>query len=105
MKRSAGKGSLPGVKQVYREERHGESIADTIALADESGVPGRPLLAQVMASGERLSPAEPLATLRERCAEAVARLPEAAKAFDAPADVYPVRLSGGLTSLVRRLGG
>ena len=105
MKRSAGKGSLPGVKQVYREERHGESIADTIALADESGVPGRPLLAQVMASGGRLSPAEPLATLRGRRAEAVSRLSEAAKAFDAPGDVYPVRLSEGLVNLVERLGG
>lgn len=105
MKRSAGKGSLPGVKQVYREERGGGSVADTIALAGEPGIPGRPLLSQVMASGERLSPAEPLATLRERRAVAVAGLPEAAKAFDAPADVYPVRLSGGLTNLVERLGG
>lgn len=105
MKRSAGKRSLPGVKQVYREEGDGGSVADTIALADESGVPGRPLLAQVMASGERLSPAESLAALRERRAEAVARLPEAARNLEAPADVYPVRLSGGLTNLVRRLGG
>ena len=105
MKRSAGKGSLPGVKQVYREERDGESIADTIALAGEPGVAGRPLLVQVMASGGRLLPPEPLAALRERRAAAVARLPEAAKALDAPGDVYPVRLSGGLTNLVRRLGG
>ncbi len=105
MKRSAGKGSLPGVKQVYREERGGVSIADTVALADEPGIPGRPLLTQVMASGERLSPAAPLAALRERRAAAVARLPEAAKALDASADVYPVRLSGGLANLVGRLGG
>ena len=105
MKRSAGKVSLPGIKQVYREERGGESIADTVALAGEAGVPGRPLLTQVMASGERLSPPEPLAALRERRAAAVAHLPEAAKAFDARADAYPVRLSGGLTNLVRRLGG
>lgn len=105
MKRSAGKGSLPGVKQVYREDRDGGSVADTIALADEPGIPGRPLLAQVMASGERLSPAEPLAALRERRAEAVARLPEAARDFKASADAYPVRLSGGLTNLIRQLGG
>jgi len=105
MKRSAGKGSLPGVKQVYREERDGESVADTIALADEASMPGRSLLEQVMASGERLSPAEPLEALRERRAAAVARLPEAARALDARDDAYPVRLSGGLTNLVRRLGG
>ncbi|MCY3601582.1 MAG: nicotinate phosphoribosyltransferase [Chloroflexi bacterium] len=105
MKRSAGKGSLPGVKQVYREERDGQSLADTIALADEPGIPGRPLLAQVMASGERISPAEPLAALRERREAAVAGLPEAARDLKAPADAYTVRLSGGLTNLVRRLGG
>ena len=105
MKRSAGKVSLPGVKQVYREERGGETVADTIALDGEPGVPGRPLLAQVMASGERLSPAESLTALRDRRAESVARLPEAAKAFDAPADVYPVWLSEGLAEVVRRLGG
>ncbi len=104
MKRSAGKGSLPGVKQVCREERGGQSVADTIALADEPRIPGRPLLAQVMASGRRLSPAEPLATLRERRANAVARLPEVARDLKAPADAYPVRLSGGLTNLVRQLG-
>ena len=105
MKRSTGKASLPGVKQVYREERDGESVADTIALADEPAPAGRPLLAQVMAGGERLAPAEALATLRERRAAAVARLPEAAKRLDAAPGAYPVRLSGGLTNLIERLGG
>ncbi len=105
MKRSAGKASLPGVKQVYREERNGESIADTIALADEPAPAGRPLLEQVMAAGRRLAPPEPLATLRERRAAAVARLPEAARDLEASPGVYPVRLSGGLAEMVKRLGG
>ena len=105
MKRSTGKASLPGVKQVYREERDGESVTDTIALADEPAPAGRPLLAQVMAGGERLAPLESLATLRERRAAAVALLPEAAKRLDASPGAYPVRLSGGLTYLIERLGG
>ena len=105
MKRSTGKVSLPGIKQVYREERDGESVADTIALAGEPGAPGRPLLAQVMAAGERLTPPEPLATLRERRAAAVASLPEAAMRLDASSEAYPVRLSSGLTNLMKRLGG
>ncbi len=105
MKRSAGKASLPGVKQVYREERDGTSVADTIALADEPPPAGRPLLSQVMAAGRRLAPPEPLATLQERRAAAVARLPESARELEAPAGVYPVRLSSGLTDLVERLGG
>ncbi|MCY4391573.1 MAG: nicotinate phosphoribosyltransferase [Chloroflexi bacterium] len=105
MKRSAGKASLPGVKQVYREERDGRSIADTIALAGEPAPTGRPLLEQVMAAGRRLAPPEPLGTMQERRAAAVARLPESARDLEAPAGVYPVRLSGGLTNLVERLGG
>lgn len=105
MKRSAGKASLPGVKQVYREERDGRSVADTIALADEPAPAGRPLLSQVMAAGRRLAPPEPLATLQERRAAAVARLPEAARNLEAAPGVYPVRLSGGLAEMVKRLGG
>ncbi len=105
MKHSPDKVSLPGIKQVYREERGGVSFADTIALAGEPGVAGRPLLEPVMASGERLAPPEPLAALRDRRAAAVARLPRPVRAFDAPADTYPVRFSPGLASLIEELGG
>ena len=103
MKRSAGKAGLPGVKQVHREERDGIAVADTIALAGESGVAGRPLLAPVMASGERLAPPEPLSALRDRRAEAVARLPSAARRLDAPPNAYPVRPSPALAELAARL--
>ena len=58
-----------------------------------------------MAAGERLAPPEPLATLRERRAAAVARLPEAARRLNASSEAYPVRLSSGLTNLMKRLGG
>ena len=105
MKHSPDKASLPGVKQVYREELDGASLADTIALAGEPGVSGRPLLRPVMASGERLAPPESLAGLRDRRAAAVAGLPEAARRLDADADTYPVRLSPGLANLIEELGG
>jgi nicotinate phosphoribosyltransferase len=105
MKHSSGKASLPGVKQVYRRERGAAAVSDTIALAGESGVAGRPLLEQVMASGERLAPPQPLDALRERRAHAVSRLPDAATRLDDAPDAYPVRLSEGLEGLVRRLGG
>ncbi len=105
MKRSAGKANLPGVKQVYREQRDGTAIADTIALASEPAPTGVPLLQQVMAAGDRLTPPEPLTTLRDRRAAAVARLPAAATRLDAPTDAYPVRHSPALTALIERLGG
>ncbi|MXZ88182.1 MAG: nicotinate phosphoribosyltransferase [Dehalococcoidia bacterium] len=105
MKHSPDKASHPGVKQVYREERNGASLGDTIALAGETGVAGRPLLERVMASGERLGAPESLAVLRDRRATAVARLPETARRLKADADAYPVRLSPGLATLIEELGG
>lgn len=105
MKHSADKASLPGVKQVYREERDGASLADTIALAGEPGVAGRSLLERVMASGERLGAPESLALLRDRRAAAVARLPETARRLKADADAYPVRFSPGLATLIEEFGG
>ena len=107
MKHSPDKVSLPGIKQVCREERGGVSFADTIALAGEPGVAGRPLLEPVMASGERLGAPESLAGLRDRRAAAVAALPDAARRLDADADAdaYPVRLSPGLANLIEELGG
>ena len=84
MKRSMAKANLPGVKQAYPAEREGQDVGDTIALASEESLAGRPLLTQVMAAGERLAPAAPLATLRARRERAVARLPEAVRRLDAP---------------------
>ena len=105
MKRSTGKASLPGVKQVYRTEENGLTTADMIALAGEAGVAGRPLLAQVMAAGRRLYAAETLRTIRERRERAVARLPETARALAAGPSSYPVALSAGLRRLRANLGG
>jgi nicotinate phosphoribosyltransferase len=53
-KRSAGKVTWPGRKQVYREyDAAGRLRGDTIALADEL-LPGRPMLQPVMRAGRRL---------------------------------------------------
>ncbi len=105
MKRSAGKASLPGTKQVYRTEENGLTTADTITLAGEAGVAGRPLLAQVLAAGRRLGAPETLRTIRERRKRAVARLPAGARALAAEPGSYPVALSAGLRRLRADLGG
>src|SRR5205807_1233906 len=63
MKRSEGKATLPGRKQVYRSADH-----DVLALADER-MDGRPLLGQVMAGGRRVDgrgALEPRPDLRQR---------------------------------------
>ncbi|WP_344215391.1 nicotinate phosphoribosyltransferase [Kribbella sancticallisti] len=56
MKRSTGKATLPGPKQVFRRA----GAVDLIACRDEFGPPGaEPLLEPAMLQGRRISPAEP----------------------------------------------
>ncbi|MGJ0396317.1 MAG: nicotinate phosphoribosyltransferase [Methylocystis sp.] len=54
MKLSAGKRSLPGRKQVFREFRDGAAVRDVIARHGETR-PGVPLLEPVMISGRRVA--------------------------------------------------
>ncbi|MBN2112665.1 MAG: nicotinate phosphoribosyltransferase [Acidimicrobiia bacterium] len=103
MKTSTGKATLPGVKQVHRIEEHGKVFGDTIALADEAGVAGWPLLRQAMAGGRRLDPPEPLTAGRERCRAGLASLPEPLRSLEVKAEA-PVRVSDELRALARRLG-
>jgi nicotinate phosphoribosyltransferase len=102
MKRSTGKATLPGRKQVYRQSRDGVLVRDVLALADEV-VDGEPLLRQVMAAGRRLAPAEPLVEAQRRCRDEVARLPAPLRRLD-ERHAYEVELSAGLRRLVAELG-
>ena len=102
MKTSTGKATLPGVKQAYRVEEAGLLRADTLALADETGVAGWPLLHRVMAGGRRLDPPEPLTAARERCRAGLASLPTPFRSLEAAA-AAPVGISPGLARLARDL--
>jgi nicotinate phosphoribosyltransferase len=94
MKRSAGKATWPGRKQVHRIVRDGTAVHDVVALDGES-VSGRPLLEQVVAGGRRTGQAPPLAAVRTRTVALLGELPAALKAPDA-APEYEVRVSDGL---------
>jgi len=102
MKTSTGKATLPGVKQVLRRERAGMLDSDSIALADETGVSGWPLLRSVMAGGRRLDPPEPLVAARERCRAGLASLPAPLRSLDDPSPP-PVSVSPGLNRLAEEL--
>src|SRR5690606_22007929 len=99
-KRSEGKATWPGAKQVYRAlDGDGRLAGDLVALRNEAGSGrGEPLLQPVMRDGRRIAPAEPLAALREHAAAELARLPESLRAI-APAAPYPVEISAGLRAL------
>ncbi|NQV07497.1 nicotinate phosphoribosyltransferase [bacterium] len=99
MKTSTGKETLPGAKQVFRNEAGGHFTGDVIAVMDES-LPGTPLLGQVMAGGERVDPPESVRTAQRRLLDGLAALPEELKRIDGPADPpYPVEISAALSAL------
>ncbi len=99
LKLSPGKTILPGRKQVFRTERNGEAAGDVVARHDEA-LPGRPLLVQVMAGGERLPAGrESLDNARERARRELAALPERLRALEPADPPYPVSVSPGLRAL------
>jgi nicotinate phosphoribosyltransferase len=97
-KRSWGKATWPGRKQVFRRhDAAGQIAADVVALETERP-PGEPLLECVMRGGRRLRPAEPIAALAARTARSLAALPAACRALAAP-----VPLTAAISSGVRAL--
>jgi nicotinate phosphoribosyltransferase len=100
MKRSTGKATLPGPKQVYRFERAGQVQYDLMAMAGEAAPPGgRALLEPLLREGRRLRQREPIAAAKERAAAALASLPDRLRALDAVEPAYEVRQSPELQRL------
>jgi nicotinate phosphoribosyltransferase len=103
VKRSAGKATLPGRKQVWRLSHDGEMIEDVIALHDEPApreAECRPLLIEVMRSGRRALP-ESLDEARTRCRDRLAALPPGLRTLDGVD--YPVRRSPRLDALFQQM--
>jgi len=100
MKRSTGKATLPGPKQVYRFEQDGQVQYDLMAMADEPPPDGgRPVLELLMQNGRRVREREPLSAAQERARAAVASLPEELRSLDTAARPYEVRRSAELQRL------
>jgi len=94
-KRSAGKETWPGRKQVWRNlGADGRMVGDVLSIETDRQ-PGEPLLEPVMRGGRRLAPPPSLADIRARAADALARLPEPLRRL-APGAVYPVAIGDGL---------
>lgn len=80
-KRSEGKATWPGRKQIYRRFQEDGTLAeDCLGLADHPQ-PGLPLLQLVMRNGQRLAPRESLATIRERVHQQITSLPPGLRAL------------------------
>jgi len=100
-KRSEGKATWPGRKQVYRRYHADGSIAgDVVALIDEP-TEGEALLRPAMRGGKRVDDLPDLAAARLHAAAALAQLPEALRRLE-PGRV-PVEISQGIRRLAADL--
>ena len=101
-KRSEGKATWPGAKQVFRvTDRAGRMVLDHVALASEPYADGVPLLEPAMRGGRRVV-AESLEAARRRTAAQLLALPAHARRLHTQT-TYPVRISTGLEDLARRV--
>lgn len=101
-KRSEGKATWPGRKQVWRRcDGQGRMAGDTLASLDESAA-GEPLLVPVMAGGERAAPSPQLAAIRAYAQSQFATLPAALRQLES-ASPYPVAVSESLRDLAANI--
>jgi nicotinate phosphoribosyltransferase len=81
-KRSVGKESWPGPRQVFRQfDPHGRMCRDVLACADEA-MEGTPLLHEVMVHGMRKAPSPSLREVREYCLHQLQTLPIELRTLD-----------------------
>jgi nicotinate phosphoribosyltransferase len=102
MKRSAGKITHPGRKQIWRRFESGVAAGDLVTCDDEAGPPeARALLDLVMLGGAVTGRQPGLAAMRESCLAQVAALPAALHSLTTEA-AYPVRFSRKLEDWAER---
>ncbi|MEL6899925.1 MAG: nicotinate phosphoribosyltransferase [Cyanobacteria bacterium J06606_4] len=103
MKRSSGKVTYPGRKQVFRRYDAGKIVSDRLSLTIEGALPEEvPLLQRVMHHGERLTSPESLDTIAQRTADTVSTLPDSIcqlKPPESAANSLAITLSHGLQQL------
>ncbi|MEC4747867.1 nicotinate phosphoribosyltransferase [Methylomicrobium sp. Wu6] len=101
-KRSEGKATWPGVKQVYRRfDADGLLTDDTITLVD-APCTGGPLLKAIMLGGELVETLPTLERIRLYAEDQLNRLPENLRVLK-NAQPYPVRISAELCALTESM--
>lgn len=101
-KRSSGKATWPGCKQVFRHyDVHGVMHGDTLTLQHDD-MAGEPLLQPVIRGSMLLAPSPPLPEIRAYAQAQVASLPPALRALSV-APPYPVAVSVALQQLAQRV--
>jgi nicotinate phosphoribosyltransferase len=101
MKKSSGKVTWPGRKQVFRQYGGESMVADTLALDGEE-VGGIPLIVPVMKGGARMKPPRPLPDIVGTAREQLGALPHHLRVLG-DALPYPVHVSPALRELRERV--
>ena len=102
-KRSEGKATWPGRKQVWRAyDADGRFAGDTLGLADEPQA-GEALLVPVMRGGSAARSRPTLAESRDLARRQMARLPEPLRSLQAATPPYPVVVTQGLRKLAAQI--
>ena len=100
-KRSAGKATWPGARQVWRSlDDDGRLARDILGPAGEDA-PGSPLLTRVMAGGRRVGPGETLDDCRRRAARELAQLPGDLRSLGRARESWEPEISPELEALAR----
>jgi nicotinate phosphoribosyltransferase len=98
-KRSSGKATWPGRKQVFRHyDAAGHFGHDVISLEDDAQE-GEPLLVPVVRNGRRLHAQESLAAIRARAAQQLEKLPARLRSLEDAATPYRVEIAPALRRL------
>jgi nicotinate phosphoribosyltransferase len=97
-KRSEGKATWPGRKQVYRRYGPDGRMLDDVLTVEGDVQEGEPLIVPVMRAGKRLGPPRPLNEIREYARVQLAALPEALRELKGD-EAYPVRVSPAIRAL------
>lgn len=98
-KKSEGKATWPGRKQVYRQQDASGLFARDCVTLETSPAPGEALLIQVMRFGRRVDPPVPLQAIRQRAADQLTKLPEPLRAMAVCESPYSVTISQPLREL------
>jgi len=98
-KRSSGKSTWPGRRQVWRHrDGNGCFVGDVVGLQGEAQA-GEPLLQPVMREGCRAVPLPGLAQVRQRCRDQLACLSPGLQSLRPPWPPYPVEVSARVRAL------
>lgn len=101
-KRSTGKATWPGRKQVWRQYGADGRMRQDILSTEPESQPGEPLIEAVMKNGRRLRPPPTLPDIRARALRGLEHLPEPVRRLQ-PDACYQVEVSEGLVRLAAQV--